>query len=401
MNFMYLIKLVSFYLIMFFLLYLEPVSIGPVKFGYLWKAPIILFLIIYVLKIYHKSRQVPSYVLYGFMLSFKKFLTLSSFKFIISAVIDFFQTIIFYLFLYTFSKLFNKEQLHFLGKHTAILVVLSFIPFILGILEPLGEKSDLKAYGYENINTLVGMFQNPHSASIIIAFSIIIIFYYFTNSNRKKERFFLLSLLVLAVYEIYDVFVRTGWAMIIAVIVYNFIKNKKLSYYLKYIPILLLGIIIFYFIYLNNEILQMRMEGTNKYQQEAMIGSGRGMFSQYALQHWYENGFESIFIGLGMEHAKDLMYLDTGLRVFAHDGFIETLQSEGLIGFTLFLMVLYSLFRLIRKNRSSKFYAINMNIFIAYIVEIALQGGNYFFVYMLIAVFISLVKIETKEVSRI
>lgn len=393
------LNIILFHTIFFFLIYLEPINIGPIKFSILWKIPLLLLLVFYTLVYISRSLPIQSYSLFGFLFSLKKFFTFSSFAYIGSAFIEFSRFLIFPIVLYVFPKIFKTKQLEFIVKNFSILVVLSFVPFMLGLLEPLGEDTSLGAYGYSEASSLIGFFQNPHSASISLAFSVIILFYFFQNSITKKDKLFFSFLILLGVLEIYLVLVRTGWAMLLFAVIYVLYKKRKASVYMKYIPLLFIGVLVFYFQYQSNDILQMRLQDTNKYQQEAILGSGRLLFVYYAFQHWLNNGMEPIAIGLGTEYAKNLMEIDTGLRVFAHNGFIEILQSDGLIGMMFYLLMVFYLYRYIRKNRRSKYYLITSTLFFVYLVEMLFQGGDYFFVYILFASFISLIKLESIQLT--
>lgn len=391
------LNMILFYTIIFFLIYLEPINIGPIKFSILWKMLLLLLLVFYSLVYISRSFSIQNYSLFGLLFSLKKLFTISSFFYLGSAFIEFSRFFIFPIILYVFPKIFKIEQLEFIVKNLSILVVLSFVPFMLGLLEPLGEETSLTAYGYSEASSLIGFFQNPHSASITLAFSIIILFYFFQNSIRKKDKLFFSLLILLGILEIYLVLVRTGWTMLLFAVIYALYKKRKASVYMKYIPLLFIGALVFYFQYQTNDILQMRLQDTNKYQQEAILGSGRFLFAYYAFQHWLNNGIEPIAIGLGTEYAKNLMEIDTGLRVFAHNGFLEILQSDGLIGMMFYLLMIFYLYSYIRKNRQSKYYLITSTLFFVYLVEMLFQGGDYFLLYILFASYVSLIKLESMQ----
>jgi len=142
---------------------------------------------------------------------------------------------------------------------------------------------------------------------------------------------------------------------------------------------------------------EMRVKGENKYNSTGGVGSGRLKYWAQAIENWQSEGLPSIVIGLGMELTKDKMEEGTGRRLFAHNGFLQQLQAEGLIGFILLLLFLYFLYRFIRKYKISPYYTLLLAIYSEFIVYMFFQGGNYFLYYVIFATYIAILPKTTMQ----
>ena len=193
---MSLIKIFSIYIILFFLFYFESIGIAGIKFAVLWKLPLVALLAVYFMLNVLKTRILPIFVFIGLLLSFKYFFSLSSFQYMSTTFGEFTKFSIF-LFLFLFIKeKYNTEVLNKMGKYLSIFIVLSFIPFMLGLLETHGRSIDISKYGDITGSSLIGIFQNPHGAGITLAFALLVLLYYTIQSSSKKEQFFLIFILL-------------------------------------------------------------------------------------------------------------------------------------------------------------------------------------------------------------
>ncbi len=140
----------------------------------------------------------------------------------------------------------------------------------------------------------------------------------------------------------------------------------------------------------------MRLNDENEYSRKSgqvrEIGSGRPTIAKAALKNWYEEGFVGHTIGLGYMYGITKMDKAGVGKIFAHNGFIQILQQEGLIGIILFFLFLYSLLKYILRFKSNKYYTISMALFLAYIMEKLLQGNFVFALVLLLAIFLALMK---------
>jgi hypothetical protein len=331
------------------------------------------------------------------LFAFKTLISYSSLDYIMNTLIIFTKTLMLpMLYLFFILKL-KKNTLLFLAKHFSILIILSFIPYMLGILEPLGTGYDLGAYGLDGQFGLVGPFIKPHSASISLAFALIIITRAITNNNTKLENIFLIFLIILAFIEMALTYVRTGLTIYIIAILYLFMRHfnfRKLIMLIVTFSILFLGGL---YLYKTNDVVKMRLNDNNKYVKNGDLGSGRLQFWKAAVENWLDDDTSVIFIGLGEEYAKDKMFEDVGLRIFAHNNFFQILQQEGLIGMALFLASLFLIYGFIKRNKGSIYYPTAQALFLAMLAMMMFQGGFYFNIIFFLSIYLALLKLEYLE----
>jgi hypothetical protein len=395
------LKLILFYLIGFIILYLEAIPVAGMSFGSLWKIVLIFVLFIPIIYATLKKKYMEMFAFITILFAFKTLISYSSLDYIINTITIFTKTLMLpMLYLFFILKL-KEETLKYLAKHFAILIILSFIPYILGFLSPMGEGYDLAPFGLNGQYGLVGTFLNPHSASISIAFSMIVVTAQINKNNTNKENLFYILLLLLGFYELIDTYVRTGIMVYLVSLIFLYLQNINLK---KVLLLIITAITLsagsFYLIQ-TNEVAQMRFQDKNKYMKKSELGSGRFLFWQTAVENWLDDDSSVIFIGLGQEYAKDKMLEDVGLRIFAHNEFFQTLQQEGLIGFILFISSLILIYSFIRKNKNSHYYLSAISLFIGMLIMMMFQGGFYFNVVFFLSIYLALLKNDyLKEIKK-
>ena len=390
-------KLILFYLVGSIILYLEPISIGGLTFGIIWKLILMFILFLPVLYKTVTTEQIEMFAFISIIFAFKTLISYSSMDYIVNTLTIFIKALMFPLLYLYFSSKFKQSTLIYIAKHLSILTILIFIPYFLGFLEPLSHGYDLAAYGLDGQYGLIGPFIQPHTASISISFAMIIITLHIKKINSKKINLFYVALLLLGFYELLGTYVRTGLAIYLLVLLYMYLQEINLKRILMILlASALLGAGALYLI-ATNEIVQMRFEERNKYSNDGEIGSGRVTYWKTAVNSWLNDDPSVIFIGLGEEYAKDKMEAVTGMRIFAHNEFFQMLQQEGLIGLALFLWSLFLIHRFIAKHKYSKHYLPTKIIFVGMILEMMLQGGFYFNMVLLLSIYLSLLKIDDRE----
>jgi hypothetical protein len=385
------LKLISFYFIAFVILYLEPIQISGITFGVLWKIVLIFVFSLPVIYGALKSKQMELFAFLYIIFAFKTLFSYSSMDYFMNTMTFTLKVLMFPILYLSLLKI-SKESLFFIAKHFAILIVLSFIPYILGILEPLGEGYDLAPYGLDGQFGLVGPFLNPHSASISLAFAMIVISLLVNSKNRLSTNLFYLFLIALAFYELIGTYVRTGLAVYFVALGYMFLQNlnfKKILFII--VSMSILGGVGVYIVS-TSKVAQMRLEDRNKYVKNDEVGSGRLTYWKSAVKNWSNDENIVLFIGLGEMYAEEKMEKAVGLKIFAHNEFFQMLQQEGLIGFFLFLSSLITLYRYIKRYQDSSYYQYSMAIFIGMIAMMMFQGGFYFNMIFFLSIFLVLEK---------
>lgn len=391
------LKLILFYFIGFIVLYLEPVSLGGFTFGIIWK---LIFILVLFLPIFYKVLQDKYMDLFAFILiifAFKTLISYSSLDYLMGTLTIFIKALMFPIMYLYFVQKIKSETLLFIAKHFAILIILSFIPYMLGILEPLGEGYSLYAYGLDGQSGLVGPFINPHSASISLAFAMIVISLQIGKTKIFQANLFYFLLILFAFYLLVNTYARTGIAVYLLTILFISLRRLNLKKALLVTSsLLVLGGLGSYLIS-NNEVMQMRFEDRNKYTDDAGFGSGRLAFWYSAVENWLNDDSSVILIGLGEEYAKDKMYESVGLRIFAHNEFFQVLQQEGLIGIVLFLTAIFLLYQFIHRYHLYKYHKESLALFVGMLLMMMLQGGFYFNVILFLSIYLALLKKSSLE----
>ncbi len=399
------LKHLFFFSLFFILFYIETISIGSIKFAVLWKIFLIGIILLYLNS--SKSKSLKKFIFFGYLYSLKNFFNESAFAsspYFISASTEVIKSAFIPLLTHGFMLLQKNRNLNLYSMllTLSIYIVISTIPFLLGIIEPLSKGYDLSLFGLDEAYGFIGIFQVPHSAAVTIAFAIIILIYEIEKNSSSKFKTIYSVLILLGLWAEIQTYARTGFAILLLAGAYLLLVNKSIKYYIKIsIPLVLLGTGLYAY-YLSSEVLQMRINGTNKHMQnsqtEADVGSGRFKFQEAAIDNLFSSDFQVIAMGLGIEIAKDMMSEDVHLRIYSHNGFVDVLQFNGLIGIVIYSIFLIYMINFIFSHRYSSYYRLNMALLIAYLISMFFQGEHFFLADVILALGLALlVKKENYE----
>lgn len=346
-NFIYILKHFIIGVILLVLFHFETLSIGPLKLSHLWKGLVLVFLIFSFFR-----RKQKSFFIYKplFLLAFLKLFNLEFFSDTQNAFISFAIALLIPLLGVYFLK-FPPEKLRRILLFFSVFFILSFIPYELGLLVSIGDSYDLTKYGVQTTG-LVGPFQGSHPASIALASSFIILLYFWFD--KSYNRIVLSILILLGFYFLINTYVRTGMAMailgVLPMVVY-FAKKEKSTRTQLLIAIVSFSFILSFWV-LNNNVLVNRILGQDKYSQEdtiEKIGSGRGLIYLTNIKIFEEaNVFEKLF-GIGPTKLMNRTERKIGSRLLSHNGFLQTLLANGIIGLIVLLLYFKKLYHLKRK----------------------------------------------------
>lgn len=364
--------------------YFDVFYIGSIKFAQIWKP--ILVIIAFIIVLFH-FRRMPSFVWWGYLFSIKSLISSGVitypvesvsffFKFIVLPLAYNYLSVLFPLNGALYKTVFKVENMIYL---LSVFIVLSVLPFILGIVDPVSSGYELGIYGVE-ITGFSGVFQNSHSAAIILSSATVFLIFKVSNLSKGRGRFFLYGLIILGGYAILDTYVRTGWIMfVIGLAVYFFSKNN-IKNYLKLLPYVVVFLFIVIAIYENSEIVQLRVNDTNVYTENLewyeRVGSGRLVFAYTNITNWLDSDIDTILFGFGQGVSMDKMEDVIGVRLFSHNAFVDALSHNGLIGILIFIIFILSMFSFIRKNKESQYYSITLSVYCMYVIFLLVQGGN-------------------------
>ncbi|MHB0960793.1 MAG: hypothetical protein ACYC0X_32920 [Pirellulaceae bacterium] len=195
----------------FFVLHFESLSIGPLKIAQAWKIGLVFVLIEYLRSKEHGRVKVDIH----FPLILLALLQLVNLEMFINPM-NGLRAVFITLFLPVVGMSLASlppNKLKRLLLFCAVLVVLSFIPYQIGLLNSLGKKLDMASYGAADVHANVGVFQTPHSASSTLAMSFLVLLHFWFL--KRYNRLALFVLLILCSYFLFNTYVRTGVAMVI------------------------------------------------------------------------------------------------------------------------------------------------------------------------------------------
>lgn len=371
MNF---IKTAISYLFIFLLFYFEPEEIGPITFSQLWKIPLFVYLVWKVL-IFKKNRKL-TFIKWSYARASKNLLNGGFFLNYFVEVVDFIRYMMFPLmFEFVSNKIKDIKKLDYLLLAFAQFVILSGIPFVLGIISSRGRK----LYELDDFESYTGVFQGPHSASITTAIAVLVILSFLKFKSPQilypKLNYLLATF---GLYLLFLTYVRTGYAMFVVGIIILYIPQKPT---MKQIlgSVIILGTLVFGFVYLleNNEFFYNRIFDIRN-NQETALGSGRLIFWEAAFDLWANGNYFQLFFGHGFEGLTQKIYEVTGLRIYAHNEFFTQLGQNGLLGIFLLFGYIMTLFKFIRRYKKKKTYPLALSVFALYISLMITQGGMWF-----------------------
>ena len=107
-------------------------------------------------------------------------------------------------------------------------------------------------------------------------------------------------------------------------------------------------------------------------------GSGRLIFWAASIEMWLESIWVEKFFGIGMSGLREGMIRFIGKPLSAHSEIFDLLAGNGLIGITLFVLYLFTLFSFIWSKRNHQSFRLAMGAFALYISLMLVQGGFFF-----------------------
>ena len=368
------LKHVFFGLILLLLFHFETLSIGGVKISHLWKGVALLFISLYLIKnnkiyLFIYGPYILIAIIQLVHIDLSNGFSTPIFKFIIT---------LFFPLVGIFILKYNTNQLKYSLLYFSYFFIASFIPYKLGIINSIKDGYLLKGFGSESLG-LIGPYQTAHSASLTLASAlVVIVFFWFEGSFKKR---FLFPMLFIGVYFLLITYVRTGLVMFILgilPILYNYFKkNTKSKIRLIFMGT---GLASFMLIQIfNSDVLMNRILGDRINSSEdtfETMGSGRGLiWLSSGLVYLNSSNTEKI-IGMGeLEQQKRIGKL-TGMNIASHNGFLDLLLVNGIIGLILFLIFLYRVLKFLLAHKSV-YNILGQSLFILYLTMCFFQGYSW------------------------
>ncbi|WP_316844695.1 O-antigen ligase family protein [Pedobacter psychrodurus] len=349
------IKSILLFVIIFFILYIQPLSAGGVKVSFVTIGLIYLYMVSKLIKRKLKGNALSNI---GFLIAVKPLFSFGLNN-LGSVMLDVIKSLTFPLVILYMSRFFTLEKLRRYLIVFSLILIYASVPFLLKVLSPIKSGYRLSIFGAEDSSGFIGVFENSHSASITLSFCILILIYYsfYVKSdlaNINISKYVIYFAIVIGLYVIYKTYVRTGYLTLITGSLYLFFKNFKLKHSPIYIAILIAVGLVVAFLFSTDEVLRNRILDQQQFStgnEESDIGSGRLVFQLAALHIWSNLSFWEMLFGIGLENFMLNMQSLIGLKIYTHNGFLTALVKDGLIGFILFISYM---FLIIKKSFYSK-----------------------------------------------
>lgn len=391
------LKYLLLYVLGFALVYIDGFeSNGGLSIGQIWKIPILCFLaykcFTYTMANFTKARlgyaitkllnpdivQTPTNALSGFL----KFSTLP-------LVITFGREVL---------DSFKAHKILLILSH---IIILSFIPFKLGLLQERHTYIGAELLG---VDSLIGPFNNAHTSSIYLSTALVFLFFHVKNAEIKYlEKLYTLALIVLGSYFLMITYVRTGYAMFaVGLCIILSLKDNIYNTFVTGIiwTVVLLGATSL--LVSENEVLQRRLKEETGYNDGSKInGSGRTLFWKTSYNMWKNSQqTQHFFLGHGLNKTMQQQQKENGMLIASHNGFVDALVQNGLIGFSLLCSFYLLLILRLRHCKDSPYFVLFVAWLISDIMFQLVQGGVFFFYDIMSALIILLPILETEEYEQ-
>jgi len=396
---------IGLWFVLFFLaFFLKSYSIGGQELVYAWKMPLLIFLLIGVLGQDLKY----SFIILGYAFAIKNIISVSFFHFPVDAIINFIKYLSIPLVVHWIYLNVNTPKalktLRLIPIYLSCFYILSNIPFYLGVFSA-PVSSTMLWMEDSTLDGLVGILGAPHYTSAMLAVASIVILEFIVKKRGEfLLNFILAPILLIGLFFLFKTYTRTGWLMFVVGLIVLFIRKISIKDFGKIAlaAALFMGGLIFLF--QTNEGFRRRVmdERTGQEDKSAYetVGSGRLEIAQVYLENLYNSNFVTYLVGMGMQESQNRYEKKDGMPLFAHNGFIQTLVDNGILGFLLYMAFLYTLFDAIRKSKSSH-NQLAVAIFFMFLSCLVTQQANYFLLDVFLAIYIGITLIESQINQRI
>ncbi len=392
------LKLTIIFALIFAIFYFEPITIGEaIKFSHLWKTlfvAIMALLIVINLPFVRTHERPKPYTLFaGYCYALYPLLMCFFIAQPFDGIFLTFQRLFYVLFIhYLVIRNYSNEQLTRFLLYSVIFVALSTLPFQLNLLTPLGKGYDLSILGVFEPG-FVGVFQNAHSASLALSLCALLAILLFIQSKSKRLKISYVVLIIYLLFVLITTYARAGFAVFIMGLFCYGMLSRTFKKRIKFIIVASAVTLLLIYNLIDTNLLMNRVLGRTIYSQDTSVnidrlGSGRLTFASAAIEIYIEATPLESLVGIGETELRNRMYRKTGMAVFAHNGFINEIVVNGLLGFLIMLFFLRNVFRDIQSIQEPALKMMGLSIYAGFLTFILFQGGEFPTTYLLLAPFI-------------
>jgi O-antigen ligase len=373
----------------------EQTYIGPIKLSYIWKFPIIGYMLFYTIK--HNANS-PIFVV-SILLSFKLLLN-THVDFGIGATLTESVYILVFPITFVFCKIFFKDNLNVLKFVTLSLCsffLLSNIPFQLGILS---QQRIIEVF--DEKSALTGLFFHMSISSQIFAISTIIILFEYQSFKKKSLISLWILLVTYGTTVTIQAFTRTGWMLLtVGFLMYAF---YYFNYKTKVISIIIIFLLISIISVDKNSNMVKRLMGeskntTNESMNLNTLSSGRLSIFENSINIVKEDGNLSILMGVGKDYLTHQNGQIMGREYVAHNRFIEIFTYGGVIALFIFFIYIIHLLKILLSIHS-RFRPLPVTLFIIYIITLFPSHGFNIYSDFLFASIMSFYSMSSISIKR-
>lgn len=380
------IRYIAWFLLYFGLHYIEGYPpVGSLPVAQLWKLPLLAYLLLFTICSRRRKFAFEKSI-YGFSIfSMLNVESLSNPIYSLAHAMKQLPLVLFFRFwIHKFDSQFARLErvLYSLAQF----VLLSSLVVLVGVVSPIEGFIPADSFGVESAIYYSGILGSPHAASSYFVAAILILLNGFIQKKFRGwlEKLFNLGLVLVGLVSVFQAYVRTGWLMLLlGVVVLVLPKRITLPRVMKFgaLFLVLFGGLVYF--YNTNEQFKARIIGRNVYTEASsdnidIGGSGRTSFWMNGIEGWSEGSMFELFLGQGYTKVVERNLEKTGLRVFSHNQFVDSLAEHGLFGLFFLVGFFVGLYVFIRRQWHSGYYRLNMALFFSAVIFAFFQNEMYF-----------------------
>lgn len=397
---MFYVKYIFFFLVFFLVHYLEGLPpIGSLSVAQLWKLPLLGVLLIYnITRVYRYTSIEKS----GYLMSVQSFMNPEIVINPLFSVAKAFKLLVLPLFLGFFRNVARSHAstLERVMYSLSQFICLASLPVMAGWVSPLRDMRSADNF-VEDLVYFSGVMGAPHAAASYWCISILVLLFGLMTGYFRGtlSRLYNIALIAVGFVSIFMAYTRTGWLMLVVGLLF-LLKPVRLT--IKHVLIFLFAIAIMYgsfeYLFKTNDAFRMRMTATNMYNGNDgetidMDGSGRIEFWDTGISNWADNDIYGLLFGIGFTQVTEDNYKETGIEVFSHNQFVDSLCQHGLIGLLLLLIFFYSIYKyIVRIDKSVEYRRLALAVFWSNAVFAFFQNQMYFDFAVIFAMILALLQ---------
>ena len=367
------LKHILFGFVLLFIFHFETIDIVGIKISHLWKGLALLYILLNLVKNEIKLFLYRPYIIIAIMQLIHIDLSNNSSTPIFNFIITLFLPLI-----GVYVLKYNIKQLKYALFYFSFFFIASFIPYKLGIIQSIKQGYSLQDFGSVSYG-LIGPFQTAHSASLTLATAlVVIVFFLFEGSVKIK---YLLPLFLIGFYFLMITYVRTGLVMFIVGIlpIFYYYAKKSAKYRFR---IIIMGSLMSFLVstwVLSSPTMMNRIQGERTHNSEdsfRTLGSGRGLIWLSSTLVFLESSTKEKLVGMGEIEQKKRIGQKTGMNIASHNGFLDLLLVNGIIGLIIFLIFLYRILKFLFADKSS-YSSLALGLFVLYLTMCFFQGYSW------------------------